>query len=123
MIFNNQAELFTHAVTEIFKQGERCTEDGSCQYRFNNMKCIVGHCIDDEDYRKSMENPNNNCIRQVVAKHQLDYLKPYINLLEELQVVHDEYHPIRWVVEFQKVADKWKIPVSVQDLSEEYTTI
>lgn len=123
MTFNDQTELFTHAVTEIFRQGERSVLGDICQYRLNGLKCIAGHCIDDADYVPEMEDSGCNLIKNVVDKFKLDYLKPYVPLLQELQDVHDNYHPIRWVVEFQRVADQFEIKVSVQDLSQQCTWV
>jgi hypothetical protein len=69
-------------------------DDGSdydCLYRGpNSLKCFIGECIADEDYKESFEGkPVSNPIIK-------DLFPLCWNSLRTLQTIHDDYEPNDW---------------------------
>lgn len=52
----------------------------ACQYRKDNLKCVAGQLIPDEDYTQMFESASSSAIR-VLERYQ-----PY---LQRLQFIHD----------------------------------
>jgi len=92
--------VFTIARDGMLKQGMRSmsTQEGesSCAYRGDNgLRCALGFCISDKDYRPSMEGygPEEVYIAKAIG---LPYEGEAISFLSELQSIHDNKDPEAW---------------------------
>jgi hypothetical protein len=57
MTYRTRQEIFDIAYTGLAKQGwKKSSANGICAYRGRRkLKCAIGHCIDDDDYKLSFE--------------------------------------------------------------------
>lgn len=88
-------EVFDKVANHLRKQGRQSiSADGECVYRSKNgLKCAVGCLIPDENYNRYME---GRTVRELVKDSSdcprdcLDLFTTHLDLLEDLQQVHDE---------------------------------
>lgn len=103
-------EVFDRVATHLLKQGGCATDGESCMYRSGNGKtCAVGCLIPDNLYDYAIEG-------SVVAgpdtgDHLLLILKalglhPHLDLLKELQNLHDSGHVESWPIQLANLAQK-----------------
>lgn len=106
-------EIFTKVKNHLLTQNARSIDDGSidddigmCRYRGSNgLMCAVGCLIPDDMYDPSMEGVSVDAIRQ--DNEALDeYLGSYstINLLTDLQHLHDRRAVGSWPEELRRIA-------------------
>lgn len=110
-------EVFTKVVMHLREQkvqsGEM-DEDGLwvCKYRGpNNTKCAAGCLIADEHYDNAMENRDcfvDSIERALVAS---GVSKSDMQLVRELQILHDTREPESWKTAFIKMADHFGLEV------------
>lgn len=96
----NAQEIFDIVVTHLYAQGKQA-EDGEngCQYRTDaGLKCAVGCLIPDDQYHPDMEGTPVD----ILGSRLPAYLRPHVQLLDVLQLVHDS-------------ADIWKDEVAMAD--------
>ena len=100
-------EIFETVSRHLFAQGERAFQlgdantDGMCMYRGpNDTKCAVGCLIPDDVYLSTMENKRVN---QLVTGdyHLPNFITENLDLLSELQYVHDRTESWRSTEEMQ----------------------
>ncbi len=88
-------EVFDKTVRHLWQQGSPATEKGICYYRApNGAKCAVGIHISDSVYSSAMETHGLTKlldVRDSVYKPQLEYLRPHLPLLCQLQNEHDSW--------------------------------
>jgi hypothetical protein len=94
-------ELINFVFEKLIAQGVQSMGDNgiSCRYRgVNGSKCAAGHLIKDEFYNDSLENKRSTS--EDVAKVLIDSGVPInqLELVRELQKIHDDYPPIQWPV-------------------------
>jgi len=78
---------------------------GVCVYRGKNgTKCAVGCLITDEEYKREMEG------NDVTALNRLGLLPerliPHLELLSEMQAVHDSFGTSRWEFWFATITQR-----------------
>lgn len=108
--------VFDKVVRHLHKQGKRAFQDnavgGACLYRTKEgLTCAVGCLIPEEAYHSSMEGKNVTAI--------LDFMPKYfehVDLLEELQNVHDSSKSRSWLVrELRSVAVQFGLATTQLD--------
>jgi len=77
-------DYFTKAYHGLASQGfVKSSEGGRCLYRGpNGLKCAIGHCIPDDEYRSSFEGGS--------ASHVLNIDNAFGWKLNRLQICHDD---------------------------------
>lgn len=106
----NQA-AFSKVVRHLLKQGERSLLDPSakpqhqkCAYRSPDGKqCAVGCLISDDEYQSGFENRTSEFVAEYVPS--IGSLNQ--ELLETLQIVHDDAPPRDWTRELVDVANRF----------------
>lgn len=105
--------LFDIVAKHLLKQNERSeNEDSECLYRGpRGLKCAAGCLIPDDSYHESMEHISWHAL--IYSKHPVP--KQHVNLISELQVIHDTQRPLRWIVELRKLAVRMDLNTLVLD--------
>lgn len=105
-------KIFDKIVTHLRTQNAvSATANGLCLYRSpDGKKCAVGCMIPDDVYDPDME---HHMAGSVIADcRQLHDLYDHRNLLESMQLVHDN-HPIsQWEAMFASIAAEYKLVYS-----------
>jgi len=89
--------LFNTVVTHLLNQNQRSHASGSgaCLYRGpHNLKCAVGILLTDDEYDPSMDDLNN--ATGVEDINLPERLRPFRELLIDVQHVHDNIDPPEW---------------------------
>ena len=92
-------EAYDKAKTHLLAQNARSISGGYCKYRHGNLKCAAGVFIPDEQYTPSME----GWIVRGVAE-RFDLVFPHLDLVEELQQIHDTVPVPQWQIALHKLA-------------------
>ena len=111
---NNQ-EAFTIVRRALLKQNAQSRKsDGHCAYRGNDgLKCAVGHLIPDTCYREEYD---KRCISdddpawplaEILEDGGILGFEGDLELLTELQDIHDTNSPDEWPRQFEIVAEDW----------------
>ena len=85
-----------------------------CAYRGGDgLKCAVGILITDEEYRPEMDTgqfvdgPADTTVNSLFVRNLLpERLRPHMVFLEELQSIHDTYHPHCWFDQLAGFAER-----------------
>ncbi len=99
-------EVFDYVVNALRLQNERSIREGSCVYRGpDGLKCAAGHLIPDEDYKSCFEGRSvmmlsNAEVAIYFKNNQFD-----INLVCDLQEIHDSYEVCNWERRFKELAE------------------
>lgn len=107
-------EIFDKVATHLLKQGRRSlTETGSCAYRgVNGAMCAVGCLIPNHHYSPEME---GGTAEDLLIYHGefLPELNPHVELLSDLQALHDEYEVELWPIALASVAKSHRLSADV----------
>lgn len=123
-------ETFDTVVNALRKQNAKCgkTVDMSgrekfiCLYRYEDKKCAAGHLIPDEKYYLELEGKDliqSNTLESDITNSLTEVGKIImdeghdINLVVDLQNVHDYWSVKFWEVEFERLADKYHLKYGV----------
>ena len=108
---NQQA--FTQIKNHLLTQNQRAEIDGTCQYRMETdnhvLTCAVGCLIPDELYREDME---STTIKNLVSYYTKlgEYFQGIdLDLLHDLQMIHDQHDIDTWPLLLKDVATKWEL--------------
>ena len=78
-------------------------DNDECCYRGpGGIRCFVGHLIPDKDYRPDMEGEPASDVLPL-----LGFDGDEIDLLDDLQQIHDSYTPEHWEEKFAETADAY----------------
>lgn len=105
-------QLFDQVVSHLRTQGKPCysSVSGGCAYRGQNgLKCAIGALIPDEAYLPRMEGLDAGGILQFLPDTLKQEFAAHNTLLISLQKVHDEYPPIGWEQQLQRVANVYHL--------------
>lgn len=118
----NMHEIFDKVATHLIEQGVRCVfpmrQGGGppycCRYRYKDLSCAVGCLIDDRRYHDDIEGNSANepvVLEALRGSGILAGDKSYddlakINLLLDLQCIHDSGQPHEWPKRLRAAADK-----------------
>lgn len=98
-------EIFNKIVTHLRKQGKPAMEKpyGTCFYRTaEGLQCAVGCLIPDSVYSPKME--YTAASGMIPLYPELSNLIPHIDLLEDMQNVHDIRSPDAWEGYWKEIA-------------------
>lgn len=98
-------EIFDKVYKHILQQNERAMDiTNRCMYQTSNgLKYAVGCLIPDSDYSPMMEKKS---VRRIDYFHNAGYSSEEIELLYELQVIHDVYEVHEWKSKLKNCAEK-----------------
>jgi hypothetical protein len=122
-------EIFDRVVQHAHHQNAQAIdpETLSCKYRTDNgLSCLFGCLIPDNLYtpvmeglsvwgatRKAQDNyegdPQVEALLRVVHALQLDEDIPWVSLIRELQILHDNFEPDKWGSKLYKIADRYQL--------------
>lgn len=105
--------IFNHVIRFLRKQGVPALSDDSikCCYRTKDgLKCAIGCLIADEFYDEELEGANLHSAHPrsqavVTAVRNSGWEDFSLNLLCELQHIHDNSDPKEWEEHWQRVAE------------------
>jgi hypothetical protein len=96
-------QVKTHLLTQNCKSQD--PDLGFCKYLGpNNTKCAAGCLISDDEYEYDME---GTLWAGLVDRNIIT--RDHLNLIEDLQTVHDHYEVIRWGYKLSVVATKYNL--------------
>lgn len=114
-------EVFDTSASWLLKQGKK-SEDRFCLYRGpDNTACAVGCLIQDDEYKPSMDDRINGdtSLSHIYELGLLPKrLHPHIELLSDLQDVHDTVDVDLWPDVLLYVAKNYRLNTSVLDKNE-----
>ena len=101
LALDTDQKVFDYVIKFLKAQGEASigayghgVSSGSCAYRgTRRTKCAVGCLILDNEYQPSMEGQD---VRKIFVKGELERLSPFVDVLTDLQRLHDKtstWHP------------------------------
>lgn len=105
----NDQEAFTVAAEHLLRQSERSVaeDSGACMYRGKEgLKCAVGILIPDEFYREDMEGLAVNDLMVKFPSIRQLFRDVNLDLLDELQGIHDSHMPKYWRRALHKLASR-----------------
>ena len=104
-------EAFTTVVLHLRKQGRRAKENSKCRYRApDGCMCAIGALIPDDQYTPELEGNNVRALSDLPALQDLN-----LNLLHDLQILHDTVDPENWENQFAFLARTYKLEVPKHD--------
>lgn len=112
-----EQEVFDKVVSHLRAQGERSiSKDKDCLYRGpGGLKCAAGVMIEDSEYSPRMEGIEIGAIlrfKDLGPGSLKNRLSKSVNLLEEMQAIHDLFDVKDWEHDFQRVAQKFSLTLS-----------
>ena len=126
----NQA-AFDAVVNHLLTQGQQSLRSADlgqmvkgqprCLYRNpEGLKCAVGGIIDDRDYKPEMDDGTHGGtgIADLVIEHSFPnspHMRAELNLLRELQYVHDGFAPKDWREQLRIVGGRNNLDMSCVD--------
>jgi len=103
----DKQQTFDKVVTHLLTQNEKAQDEYDCLYRhpLSGNTCAVGCLISEEMYHESME---YTPLKDLILDHPelRPIIEPQLDLLTELQKVHDSFDVSRWPSELVELADK-----------------
>jgi len=115
-------ELFCKAESHMLLQGKQSVFDERCVYRHpDGLKCGLGALITDEAYTPELEGvtiesflrpdgiedeKKGPMIISALEKSGIPTDRETLELLDDIQTVHDCHEPDAWKTELQKIADR-----------------
>lgn len=111
-------EIFDTVTNHLMTQGKPAKEGHTCLYRSpDGLKCAVGCLIEDSEYNSDMEGTS---VAGLIQDNRLpERLKDHSQLLADLQLVHDDWHPNQWEDRLIRTAYRyglqfnWKAPEGI----------
>lgn len=113
-------DLFDTVADHLLTQREACTEAGDCVYRGpNGLKCAIGALIPDDKYDETLEgDPGSEALRRIghplcdtAENPNRDTV--FMNLVDELQRIHDEEDPAKWMDYLYSLGDTYNLDNSI----------
>jgi hypothetical protein len=104
-------ELINFVFEKLIAQGARSirSADDRCMYRGDNgLKCAAGHLIKDEFYSRQIETLGAcaGIVKKALTDSGID--KRQLQLVGELQAVHDNYSPDGWPLHRDRMLTQYK---------------
>lgn len=86
-------EVFDHVARHLLTQNEKAVaSDGHCRYREGKLRCAAGCLITDDEYCPAFERYSWG---QLAGNRDVPQM--HVNLIQDLQAVHDDESPSAWV--------------------------
>jgi len=109
-------ETFDKVATHLLRQNARSESATTCLYRGpNGLKCAVGCLIDDAVYSPEIEGfavKDVACIKSALRKSGVPTGRKAMDLLVNLQVLHDRFQPVLWREELAKIATDFDLKMT-----------
>ena len=113
VLFNLQTDydVFNYVKEHLLNQNEKSVDPWtlSCYYRAQKengdvLMCAVGCLMDDEYYSPEFENSSPSDIRvRTAIENSIPNWTYNVDLLSELQNLHDEREPYHWAIGFENL--------------------
>ena len=110
-------EAFTYMVNHLRKQGKcsigKLQGHSTCLYRHpDGMMCAVGCLIKDQHYHRGLEEhgPTHESVFNALFESGWD-VDEMLDLLDDMQGLHDNVHPDRWEGKFIEIAREHELKV------------
>lgn len=97
-------QVFDQVAKHLLVQNEKSEKaTGGCQYRNpSGLKCAAGCLISDSEYNKGMEGKRwYSLVKNKLVSDQ------HIELIMELQDLHDTIEPVYWKIGLKEVAQRF----------------
>lgn len=120
-----EQEIFDKVASHLLKQGRQSVGGSQCLYRGpDDLKCAVGALIDDKWYdpdvegcgvwsasvRKSEHTVKGKMLRDMLLNSGVDVDNERVmDLLENLQLIHDECDPEEWDGTLRCIANSFNL--------------
>ena len=106
-----QQTTFDRVVSHLRRQNARAMGAyGLCRYRAaNGRRCAVGCLIPDDKYSPSLEGQSLDLESAGELRRVLEEEGHDVNLVRQLQVIHDTVLIHHWETEFEKLAARYKL--------------
>jgi len=115
----NKQKTFNKVARHLLEQGERASDMGTCRYRDGNGRsCAVGCLIPDDEYTPGFEGDIVSFDEGVSVPLIVKYLKSRgfnLELLGDLQDLHDGVNPEDWIDGLRRVAVRHRLMVTTLD--------
>lgn len=87
-------QVFQQGKEHLLKQGIKCAKSQgiSCSYRFENLSCVGGCFISDEEYDPDFEGK----LWPQLVDMDLVPTSRHLKLISDLQEIHDGNSPDKW---------------------------
>ena len=140
-MFKPLREIYWQVKTHMLTQNQRClsaTDGKTCQYRSSEgLHCAVGCLIPDQYYNSDMEGCSISDMIETEDEYDCHYKESIalkralirsdinigeeaiIDLLKDLQRVHDDHEPEEWEKEFKKLEERYGLEEQDQPAEEE----
>jgi len=104
-------EIFSKVESHLLTQNQRSENELGCRYRSNELMCAVGCLLNDDVYSTDIEGMCAHSLPVSVLKTIIkdDEMETGINLLGELQDLHDIYTVERWRTKLDELAYEFKL--------------
>lgn len=104
-----EQEVFNQVANHLLTQNEKSTNTtGVCLYKSvingKTLKCAAGCLIGDDEYLSEFE--NNKWIH---LGYEGLVPKYHLNLIRDLQCIHDNYNPNEWYLRLKYLAIKYNL--------------
>lgn len=110
-------EIFDKSISHMLAQGSQSIANGSCKYRSGKKSCAIGCLFPDSVYKKEFDTNTNSAVNILVQDSpDFDFaLKSVgidtsnvktINLLEDLQNIHDRTKKVHFMVDIKDGATR-----------------
>jgi len=108
-------EIFTKVESHLLTQNQRSENELGCRYRSEGLMCAVGCLLSDDVYTTDIEGMCAHSLPVSVLKTIIkdDEMETGINLLGELQDLHDIYTVNTWRTKLNTIADDFNLKTSV----------
>jgi hypothetical protein len=109
---NTTEDVIRSAVIATLKQGERCESNHRCKYYYRGNRCIVGHMVSEDDAKllvRRSRNLDDSTISNLRIMNHVEVGVGDVQVLVDLQSVHDGDDPMHWFENFNKVLKKHNI--------------
>ena len=104
-----QQTLFNKVARHLLKQGRKSLNIyGECKYKEpDGSQCAVGCLISKVNYRIGME--GKNAIELYDTGLLPAHLHEHTDLLQKLQIIHDNYEPCLWQTQLEGLASVFNL--------------
>jgi hypothetical protein len=109
-----EQEAYDVMARHLLTQNAKSINGALCMYRdLEGRKCAVGVLISDEEYEPDMETCSATTLKCKFNCKALEGLPE--KLLNDAQIVHDNYDPKDWVVKLRALAERYNLSDAVVD--------
>lgn len=110
----NIQQIFDKVYVHLLTQNARSADESGCLYKNPaGLKCAVGCLIPDEFYDPDIEGAStrNKLLENILIKSLGELSSEKLNLLDQLQQLHDDTPVTSWEGLLKKLAIKWNLTV------------